>query len=112
MRVSVGNSQLSTMAPVVTKAAEDPRLKRLSTLCLALPEAVRSLRGDHADFRVRKKVFAYFLTTITVMESSRSAAKQTSAKTSTARAVIPSASTCRPTSVTVAGSACASIAAP
>jgi len=49
------------MAPVGTKAAEDPRLKRLSTLCLALPEAVRSLRGDHADFRVRKKVFAYFL---------------------------------------------------
>jgi hypothetical protein len=43
------------------KRREDPRLARLSKLCLALPEAVRALHGDHADFRVRKKVFAYFL---------------------------------------------------
>jgi predicted DNA-binding protein (MmcQ/YjbR family) len=43
------------------KLGEDPRLTRLSKICLALPEAVRDLRGDHADFRVRKKVFAYFL---------------------------------------------------
>lgn len=42
-------------------AGEDPRLKKLSVLCLALPEAERNLRGDHADFRVRGKVFAYFL---------------------------------------------------
>jgi hypothetical protein len=40
---------------------EDPRLTRLSDICLALPEAVRALRGDHADFRVRQRVFAYFL---------------------------------------------------
>jgi predicted DNA-binding protein (MmcQ/YjbR family) len=40
---------------------EDPRLTRLTGLCLALPEATRAVRGDHADFRVRKKVFAYFL---------------------------------------------------
>ena len=40
---------------------EDQRLKRLSAICLALPEAARALRGDHADFRVRKKVFAYWL---------------------------------------------------
>ena len=40
---------------------EDHRLKRLTKICLALPEAVRTIRGDHADFRVRKKVFAYFL---------------------------------------------------
>jgi phosphoribosylglycinamide formyltransferase-1 len=40
---------------------EDSRLTRLTTLCLALPEAVRATRGDHADFRVRKNVFAYFL---------------------------------------------------
>jgi phosphoribosylglycinamide formyltransferase-1 len=46
---------------VNSKAAEDLRLKRLTALCLALPEVERSLRGDHADFRVRKKVFAYFL---------------------------------------------------
>ncbi len=42
-------------------STEDPRLTRLSDICLALPEAVRALRGDHADFRVRQKVFAYFL---------------------------------------------------
>jgi predicted DNA-binding protein (MmcQ/YjbR family) len=36
-------------------------LKRLTAICLALPEARRELRGDHASFRVRKKVFAYFL---------------------------------------------------
>ena len=41
--------------------AEDPRLQRLSAICLALPETSRMLRGDHADFRVRKKVFTYFL---------------------------------------------------
>jgi len=40
---------------------EDPRLTRLSDICLALPEALRALRGDHADFRVRQRVFAYFL---------------------------------------------------
>lgn len=37
------------------------KLTRLSAICLALPEAVFAVRGDHADFRVRKKVFAYFL---------------------------------------------------
>lgn len=42
-------------------SVEDPRLIRVTTLCLALPEAERCTRGDHADFRVRKKVFAYYL---------------------------------------------------
>jgi predicted DNA-binding protein (MmcQ/YjbR family) len=42
-------------------APEDPRLTRLTKLCLALPETTRELRGNHADFRVRKKVFTYFL---------------------------------------------------
>jgi len=36
-------------------------LARLTRLCLALPEAVSTITGEHADFRVRKKVFAYFL---------------------------------------------------
>jgi predicted DNA-binding protein (MmcQ/YjbR family) len=46
----------------VTQASkEDKWLARVSDVCLALPEATRELRGDHADFRVRKKVFAYFL---------------------------------------------------
>jgi predicted DNA-binding protein (MmcQ/YjbR family) len=34
---------------------------RISELCLALPEAEREVHGRHADFRVRKKPFAYFL---------------------------------------------------
>ena len=44
-----------------TPQREDRRLRKLSELCLALPEAERRLKGDHADFRVRGKVFAYFL---------------------------------------------------
>jgi hypothetical protein len=43
------------------KAAEDPRLTKVSAICLALPEAVRADMGSHASFTVRKKVFAYFL---------------------------------------------------
>lgn len=41
--------------------AEDPRLVRLTAICLTLPEPVRAVHGNFADFRVRKKVFAYFL---------------------------------------------------
>jgi hypothetical protein len=41
--------------------AEDPRLRRLTELCLALPEATRELTGKHATFRIRAKTFAYFL---------------------------------------------------
>jgi phosphoribosylglycinamide formyltransferase-1 len=41
--------------------AEDRRLARLSAICAALPESQRKIMGDHADFRVRGKVFAYFL---------------------------------------------------
>ena len=40
---------------------EDPRLVRLSKICLAWPEVQRELKGDHAAFMVRKKPFAYFL---------------------------------------------------
>jgi len=43
------------------KAAEDPRLTQVSTICLALPEASRTVHGSHAAFTVRKKTFAYFL---------------------------------------------------
>lgn len=42
-------------------SSADPRLAHLSRICLGLPEVVCNLRGDHAEFRVRKKVFAYFL---------------------------------------------------
>lgn len=40
---------------------EDRRLRKLSEICLAFPEAERTICGDHADFRVRGRVFAYFL---------------------------------------------------
>jgi hypothetical protein len=43
------------------KTSEDPRLARVSALCLALPETLRRDRGSHAQFHVRKKTFAYFL---------------------------------------------------
>lgn len=41
--------------------AEHPMLVKVSALALALPAVVRATHGNHADFRVRKKVFAYFL---------------------------------------------------
>jgi predicted DNA-binding protein (MmcQ/YjbR family) len=37
------------------------RRAKVSAICLALPEATSTDLGDHADFRVGKKVFAYFL---------------------------------------------------
>ena len=40
---------------------EDRRLVRVTKICLALPEAVRMLMGDHASFGVRGKKFAYYL---------------------------------------------------
>jgi predicted DNA-binding protein (MmcQ/YjbR family) len=40
---------------------EDPRLVRLTEICLGLPEAARLDQGQHASFQVRKKTFAYFL---------------------------------------------------
>jgi hypothetical protein len=42
-------------------AAEDRRLVRLTKICLALPEAIRQISGEHAGFLVRKRTFAYFL---------------------------------------------------
>jgi phosphoribosylglycinamide formyltransferase-1 len=45
----------------MAKKAEDARLLKLTRICLALPETERRARGDHFDFRVRTKVFAYFL---------------------------------------------------
>ena len=38
-------------------------LKQVSAICLGLPEATQeqTTHGGHATFRVRKKVFAYFL---------------------------------------------------
>ena len=41
--------------------AEDGRLKRVTEICATLPGTSREDKGDHAAFRVRGKVFAYFL---------------------------------------------------
>ena len=40
---------------------EDWRLKKLTRICLAMPEATRELMGGHTAFNIRKKTFAYFL---------------------------------------------------
>jgi predicted DNA-binding protein (MmcQ/YjbR family) len=40
---------------------ERPQLKRLTAICLALPEGGREVSGQHARFHVRKRTFAYFL---------------------------------------------------
>lgn len=45
----------------MTSKRNEARLEKLTKLCLALPETERRVRADHADFRVRGKVFAYFL---------------------------------------------------
>jgi predicted DNA-binding protein (MmcQ/YjbR family) len=45
----------------MTSQANARGLKEVTRICLALPEAERNARGDHADFRVRGKVFAYYL---------------------------------------------------
>jgi predicted DNA-binding protein (MmcQ/YjbR family) len=40
---------------------EDPRLTKLTAICAGLPEAERVDHPPHAQFRVRKRTFAYFL---------------------------------------------------
>lgn len=42
-------------------AKEDPRLSRVTKICLAFPETTRCMQGRHAGFMVRKKTFAWFL---------------------------------------------------
>src|SRR5271169_5005003 len=44
-----------------TLKREEQVLKKLTEICLSLPETARRDAGDHADFRVRGRVFAYFL---------------------------------------------------
>ena len=39
----------------------DRSRKRVTEICLALPEAQHEPLGDHASFSVRKKKFAYYL---------------------------------------------------
>lgn len=42
-------------------ARSDPRLEKVTEICLQLPEAEVQRHGSHAGFTVRKKTFAYFL---------------------------------------------------
>lgn len=43
------------------RAREAPALAELSRICLGLPEAERRDEGRHASFRVRGRVFAWYL---------------------------------------------------
>lgn len=49
------------MANHSANSKPDPRLPKLTKLSDALPDTNCEMKGDHAIFRVRKKVFAYFL---------------------------------------------------
>ena len=42
-------------------AGDDSRLVRLTSICLAFPEATRQNSRQHAQFLVRNKKFAYYL---------------------------------------------------
>ena len=44
-----------------TSVSPKALLEKLSKICLALPETMREDKGDHANFKVRKKSFVYFL---------------------------------------------------
>ena len=43
------------------RSGEDPRLARVTKICLGFPNTERKIHGSHAQFLVRKKTFAYFL---------------------------------------------------
>jgi predicted DNA-binding protein (MmcQ/YjbR family) len=45
----------------VAKKDTGKSLQKMSDICLALPSAECERSGDHATYRVRGKVFAYFL---------------------------------------------------
>ena len=43
------------------RSAEDPRLTRVTKICLAFPGTERKVHDSHAQFLAGKKTFAYFL---------------------------------------------------
>ena len=49
------------MAKSKTATPASKILAKLGKICLALPDAEQRDTNDHADFRVRGRVFAYFL---------------------------------------------------
>lgn len=55
------NHDSMAQSPARVKAQEDPRLSRVSQICLALAETSTERHGSHAAFIVAKKKFAYYL---------------------------------------------------
>jgi predicted DNA-binding protein (MmcQ/YjbR family) len=53
--------EAKSKAAAKTAVREHSLLRQLNKICLSLPEAARRDLNQHADFRVRGKVFAYFL---------------------------------------------------
>jgi len=49
------------MGAMAAAKRPDPRLEKVSAICMKLPQVERKQGGDYADFRVRGKVFCYFL---------------------------------------------------
>ncbi len=47
--------------PMKKSGTKGDRLGQLTEICLALPEAMREIMGDHAAFTVRNKKFVYYL---------------------------------------------------
>ena len=45
----------------MSRSQEDPRLTRVSAICLAFPEVSREICNSHATFRIGKKAVAYYL---------------------------------------------------
>jgi hypothetical protein len=44
-----------------SRSARNPRLARVTKICVALPQATVEYKGSHAAYLVAKKTFAYFL---------------------------------------------------
>jgi len=61
--VAAGSEPFLVVGAIAGGASEeeDPRLTRMTKICLALPETTRECNGLHARFSVRKKSFAYYL---------------------------------------------------
>ena len=51
----------SAHAIIPCMATRKGPIEQVTKICMALPEAAVEYSGSHATFRVRKKVFAYFL---------------------------------------------------
>lgn len=58
---ATSRNRMHNIRMAATRRIEEPRLTRLSAICLALPEAARKDSGSHAAFLVRERNFAYFL---------------------------------------------------